>query len=289
MPISLWLHECVDGHTVSKIRDCPDCSERAEFVGLAFEVHQSMAVYQYVYGLKPVGMHRLLAERLFAGMRDRCARCSGGGVIGDAPRSRWRVCPQCEGTGGFWNRSPDEIDAVRRRIIKEYPDAEARWAPTDFASPWLRFSMNKNEVVERRRIGRPSKADSEKTTIATWRMPTRDVCGWRDKMPMRTIIPRTERGHTNRGICLADVGPAFAAAKRSFGRRKKWKLKGQGHCRRVTLAPRCARPAMKAVRCWQVVTPEFCGHRRNLFPLELVEKAAEILGVPLVAIISNEY
>ena len=289
MPVLLWRHRCLDGYAVRKDPWCPVCSERSVVAGMAFDVHQSMAVYQYVYGLKPVGLHRLLTERLFFGMRDRCERCKGGGVIGDWERAWWRLCPECEGTGGFWNRPDDEIEATRLRVLEEHPDAEVRDAPSDFASDRLRFKMAINTVVKIRDRGTEAAARTHQTAMSAWQEVDEQNSAFDAARTMRTIRPRPQPGYTNRGVCLAKVGAAFVVARRSFGKDAKWKVKGNGHCRRVSLAPLCTARAKHAVDCWEPVCIRHLGRYIDLFPLEFVEKAAEILGVHAHALIGDEY
>lgn len=74
-------------------------------------MHEAMARYQTVYGLKPIGPHRKLADELFGGVSTECEACGGGGVVGQAD---WRRRDTCQGRGVLFTRSPAEIDAIRR-------------------------------------------------------------------------------------------------------------------------------------------------------------------------------
>ncbi len=73
-----------------------------------------------------MGPHRPLADALFAGMRDRCARC-GGRKVRTLNEDTWRDCPACEGTGSVWNCAVDEVEAVQRRVVAEWPGAAPAW------------------------------------------------------------------------------------------------------------------------------------------------------------------
>ena len=97
------------------------------FDGWRLSMWEAARVYHYVYGLNPLGPHRPLANSLFAGMRDRCVRCGGRRIL-TLDGETWRDCPACEGTGGVWNGSFEEVDAVRRRVVARWPEASLPWA-----------------------------------------------------------------------------------------------------------------------------------------------------------------
>ena len=106
---------------------CVTCGGRGAFDGWHLSMWESATVYHYVYDLNPMGPHRPLADRLFAGMRDRCVRCGGRKIL-TLDEETWRDCPACEGEGSVWNCAPDEVDAVRRRVVGKWPRAALPWA-----------------------------------------------------------------------------------------------------------------------------------------------------------------
>ncbi len=105
---------------------CATCGGRGAFDAWRLSMWEAARVYHYVYGLNPIGPHRALADRLFRGMRDPCVRCGGRAVL-TLDERRWRACLTCEGTGGVWNRSPDEVGAVWRQIVARWPGAALPW------------------------------------------------------------------------------------------------------------------------------------------------------------------
>ena len=94
-------------------------------------------------------------------------------------------------------------------------------------------------------------------------------------------------GYSAHGLRFADVERAFAEAEQLLG--GEWRLKGRGHCRRVTLEARYSIYAAKgATRSWAMVRTEGTMVPRRVFALAIVEKAAEILCISDRLLISKE-
>jgi hypothetical protein len=182
-------------------------------------------------------------------------RCQGRAILSD--EHTWGLCPACEGTGGVWNRSEAEIGAAWRDVVARWPDAAVSSAQTQ--RPVL-----KQGKVE------PSSPRGDKQGRV--RRPS----AWR------------RIGVSTHGIRFEEVQRAFAEAERVLG--TEWRLKGRGHCRRVTLDSRYSRYATRgAARSWAVVTPRGSGSRRLLMPLAIVTRAARFVGVPARLFISQEF
>ena len=99
-------------------------------------------------------------------------------------------------------------------------------------------------------------------------------------------LPRTP-GYSNHGLSYVAVAEAFAEAERDLG--CDWKLKGRGHCRRVTVDRRYSRYVRAAIRSWQSFTPSGAMSSRNLVPFALAERAAQILNVAVEILVGKEY
>ena len=97
-------------------------------------------------------------------------------------------------------------------------------------------------------------------------------------------LPRTP-GHSKHGLSFVAVAAAFAEAERALG--KNWKLKGRGHCRRVSLAGCYSRRVRAAISSWEWVS--CCLSPVGLVPLALVERAAQILNVAVEILVGQEY
>lgn len=98
---------------------------------------------------------------------------------------------------------------------------------------------------------------------------------------------RRRRGYSAHGLAMRDVVAAFVKAEQELG--ANWKLSGRGHCERVVLDVRYSRAVRPAIRSWVCISPGGAPSRRTLFPLALVERAAQILGVGLWTIARRAY
>ncbi len=78
---------------------------------------------QLFYGLKPMGPHRALVAKLFATAVESCPACDGDGAITLGEDDPYTPCRWCAGTGRMATRSPEEFEALRQRVLKEFPDA----------------------------------------------------------------------------------------------------------------------------------------------------------------------
>jgi hypothetical protein len=85
---------------------------------------EAMSQYQSTYGLKPIGPHRRLADRLFRHSRRSCHACAGSGLASLSERA-WSICRYCEGTGGFWDIPARRIEEIRAEILEAFPEAGA--------------------------------------------------------------------------------------------------------------------------------------------------------------------
>ncbi len=108
-------------------------------------MHESMARYQYVYGLKPRGPHRPMADQLLKLLRQNCPRCQGHGIL-TVDRGTWRICPVCEGTGGTWVGA-EAKNAAYALILERFPDAAASEAPSEFIGGPLVHDLANNRML----------------------------------------------------------------------------------------------------------------------------------------------
>ena len=283
MPQPFWRHVC-DGREVLRVSpECRMCGRRGVFDGWRLKWWETLAVYHYVYGLNPMGPHRAIADQLFAGMRDPCVRCGGRAVLTLGDGSAWRACPDCEATGGFWNRPFEEVDAVWRQVV-------ARWPGPATLEPAMPTRPRNDVPTSPVRNG----AHGAVSTEAEPRTPREPAQGMAPQPVVRAgtkssgrSIPR-RRGYSKHGLRFADVQRAFAEAEQFLG--TEWRLKGRGHCRRVSLDARYSGCAAKgAAGSWAWVTPHGTMSPRRLIPLAIVKRAARILGVPARLLISREY
>ena len=237
MPYRLWRHVCQGSEALSGSPDCHVCGVHGVFAGWRLSMYEAMSVYRYVYELEPIGPHRPLADRLLTPLRTPCVRCHGHGIL-TLDLNSWCACPTCEGTGGIWNRSIEEVEAVRRQVLASLPTPQP-------APP-------------------------------------------RPPQPRRRSARSRRTGYSSHGLSFAEVERAFAEAERLLG--TEWQIKGRGHCRRATLDPRYSSHAIRgAARSWGRVRPHQALTWKRLLPVQIIEKAAEILGVETRLLMAKEY
>ena len=93
-------------------------------------MHQAMARYQALKGLKPVGYHRPLADQVLNNITCKCPTCHGTGLHGTYGNIGWRICRTCHGLGEAYRITLDELQALRQQVLDSYPDAAPPgWSP----------------------------------------------------------------------------------------------------------------------------------------------------------------
>lgn len=90
---------------------------------------------------------------------------------------------------------------------------------------------------------------------------------------------------TPRHLKHAAAWMAFKAAQLHLG--SNWRLDGEEHCRRVTLRPAAGRAAFQGARLSSAIIQGRTG-RYRVYPLALVQVAAELLGVSARVLVSKE-
>ena len=263
------LEFCVRPFFTVGAPDCKACGTRGEFIGWRLHMHELMARYQYVYGLKPVGPHQSTADAVLGDIRARCSRCAGEGILTVAVEPGWRICPQCEGTGGFWILPPAEVDHARATILKCYPDAAAS-SISGFLSVILLHDLAAGEMLAFPQAGGMA--------LQSHSAKANDVQGSR-RQPITARVATVPKAWVppRQGAATRAIAAAFERAERKLG--VKWKLKGKGHCPRVTVRSKYARAALSGkARSWEWGTPWNSSFKRRLWPRAVVEKAAAILG-----------
>ncbi len=147
MPHAMWRHSCCPAGTGSSSTPaCGACGQPGVFDGWHLSMHEMMACYQYVYGVKPLGPHRPLTDQLLGPMRQRCSNCAGNGIC-SLSADGWRGCAACEGTGGVWTGTALQLEAAYREILRNFPNAAARGRPHDFLGGTVVLDLAHDEVV----------------------------------------------------------------------------------------------------------------------------------------------
>ncbi len=149
MPAQRWKHQC-RYRTVwlATFEPCTTCGAEGRYDGWMLRMEETMAVYQYVYGLLPIGPHRPLADRVFSRKRDQCEQCRGRGIITVEDGNTWRLCAACEGTGGLWNCSTKDVEAARSEVIEAFPASAVDRTPSNFFSPGMTLHVATGRAVD---------------------------------------------------------------------------------------------------------------------------------------------
>lgn len=126
MPHRVWKHYC----TVTKItvwtprqEICGECSKKGKYDGWGYSMIEAMAMYQRLTGLKAIGPHREYADKHFANTIRLCNNCNGTGLHDVGSGKSYRFCHTCNGTGKVFCSNDKEIERIRRRVLKRFPDA----------------------------------------------------------------------------------------------------------------------------------------------------------------------
>jgi hypothetical protein len=86
---------------------------------------ERMRAYQRATGLKSVGMHRPVADKLLRDVSQRCGQCAGQGYF--EVRHAWIWCEVCGGLGRVM--TPKAQRLLRGRVEEKFPGAVAAPAP----------------------------------------------------------------------------------------------------------------------------------------------------------------
>ncbi|HDP25730.1 MAG TPA: hypothetical protein ENN34_09840 [Deltaproteobacteria bacterium] len=148
MPQRLWKHTCRDGRTVwSGSPDRCTCGAEGEFDGWYNGMLDLMAWYQKLYGLKPIGPHRLLADRVLHNATCRCPECSGRGYHDLGQGKAFRTCLSCGGAGKKIVVSAEHLSTLRATILEEYPEAAAPYNIPNPATGVVIQDLQKGEMI----------------------------------------------------------------------------------------------------------------------------------------------
>jgi len=135
MPQLMWKHQKCRCRMSGALLGTPTCSDGLRggvLDGWHRTMYEGMAAYQYAYGLKPIGPHRVLADEILTPLRATCAGCKGRGVFTAVPGTGWRACPACEGTCGYWTCTDEELAEARGKVLEAFPDAMGLDTPSRF-------------------------------------------------------------------------------------------------------------------------------------------------------------
>ncbi len=127
MPGRMWKHACRKwrGMVWQSSEICPDCGEVGQYDGWHYGMYEAMGRYRRLYGLKPIGLHRKMADRLFDGATFACPLCSGRGLRDADTVEGYVACGLCNSIGRLVRLTVEEFHMRRDEVLAVYPDAAA--------------------------------------------------------------------------------------------------------------------------------------------------------------------
>ena len=130
MPYKGWKPTCSCRTSYSPTATvCPDCGQEAEYMGWQSNMYESMARYQTLYELKPIGPHRRFQDELFRSTTVACSACEGRGLLDRNGGADWESCRVCRGLGAVFYITPEEVRAIRDQVLEAFPEAAASPVP----------------------------------------------------------------------------------------------------------------------------------------------------------------
>ena len=133
MPQQFWTHQCPGEaeHLRGSPRAC-ECGGPMVYAGWRNTTHEAMAWSQKTSGLKLMGKHRRLEDRLFTGASTECGTCAGAGYFDAVGGLSFVLCGECAGAGYVSTISAEQRAALRSQVLKKFPLAAA---PMDLPNP----------------------------------------------------------------------------------------------------------------------------------------------------------
>ena len=161
MPHRIFLPHCDCHGSATGIASpvCRICGAVFEFDSWQLSMHEAMARYQVVYGLKPIGRHRKRAHAVLGSKWANCGECDGDGIH-TISIDLWEPCRACEGMGGRWLCSRKKVRKARQAVLRSYPEAAASVVVKNFMDAPLAHHLKSGEMVDLR----DRKAPEEDTT-----------------------------------------------------------------------------------------------------------------------------
>jgi hypothetical protein len=150
VPQKMWKHTCPEGGGRVVAMGSPFCSccgGRGEYDGWHYRMHEAMARYQTLYGLKPIGAHRQMADELFNDVKIQCEACRGQGLRDVNSGASWERCISCRGLGILFTKPAAEIAGIRRRVLDAFPGAAAD-PIAEFATAPLAHDLSQGTIVD---------------------------------------------------------------------------------------------------------------------------------------------
>lgn len=124
MPQKFWQNACCEELWRGSPRACKCAASRKnQRSRWSLGMHEAMLRYQLHYGLRPIGPHRKLADRLLDAVTETCPGCDGEGLLDSGDRATWTLCSRCRGFGALPFPNAPELKTVRAEVAAKFPGA----------------------------------------------------------------------------------------------------------------------------------------------------------------------
>lgn len=165
-------------------------------------MHEQMGRYQFVYGLKPIGPHRRMADEKLSSLRRRCEMCFGRGIVDSDGSATWSRCSSCDTRGAFWTCSSEELETARVAVLQAFPDAEVKDPTPNYVGAKVVYHLGTGRIVNLQE----AEADDEQ---ADWRP---NLAHDNDTIDLQEIV---ESGDCVYALCWDSGAPGAGAGQES--------------------------------------------------------------------------
>lgn len=133
MPHKFYAHDCGHGYHFAPI--CPTCGQPGVRDGWDGTSLEKQAAYARMYGLKPIGPHRPLADALLNDAFRDCPDCRTRGYVA-VDEDHCRPCDTCNACGYVRAVSPETLAELRTKVLAKSP--ESGHGPVPVLGPFAR-------------------------------------------------------------------------------------------------------------------------------------------------------
>jgi hypothetical protein len=147
MPQRMWKIICGCSSGWVGRPDCDLCRQPNEYVGWSYGMYERMAIYQYRYGVRPIGPHRKLADEMIGPHIRRCEQCNGEGLLTDFATNTWEWCHACEATGSTVDCDSETLRRIHEHIEADFPGAVVTSPVHPFKRAVQMLDLSTGEIV----------------------------------------------------------------------------------------------------------------------------------------------
>ncbi len=111
---------------------------------------EAMAQYQKLYGFAPRGRHIAKVRELLGPYRVVCPECDSSGLVSTDTAVGWAICSACNGLGATLVGTGQDLDAIRRELAAEFPEAVGPHELPEITSAFIALDNARGVLVDLR-------------------------------------------------------------------------------------------------------------------------------------------